>query len=228
MNTALKIIVPVVVLLLILAVYQQSLSQARIASLQSIVTEADLQRAEDGRQTLQLISELQNYMDSLESRISVIESGLVITENQDPGENSNEPVQGQSIASQSPDRNNLEDSITSTQIDSDTDMLNSIQIRANQLIERSRPESALQHLEGLTEANLNIYLDTVAMDIARQEDEGANPNRLQALTVARDQLSDQFSEGQVAIIDSYIEIFELQQNQAIELEQSLLQQLRAQ
>ena len=228
MNTAAKITISVVSLLLVMTIYQQFSSQAKIAELRSLLAGTALQRAEFESQTLQSINDVSEQLAGLETRIIALESASMNVVNQEAQDSFIEFEQDVLTTSTTLDSLSTENSRPSEPLESESDVLLSTEFRANQLIERSSPENALRHLAGLTEENLSNYMDTVATNIARQEDEGVVPSRLRALVDSRDQLSDEFGEGQIAIIDSYIEIYEFQQNQATQLEQELLRQLQDQ
>ncbi|MDG2141400.1 MAG: hypothetical protein P8K27_07875 [Gammaproteobacteria bacterium] len=59
--------------------------------------------------------------------------------------------------------------------------------RAQYLAGLADPVTQLQRLAGLSEGSLNQFVDTVANNIANQEDDGHEPNQLDAMLSARDQ-----------------------------------------
>lgn len=97
--------------------------------------------------------------------------------------------------------------------------------RAQYLADLASPETQLKRLSGLSEDNLNLFLDSVADSIAEQDFDADESNHFAALQSARDGLLAELDDTQIDIIDRYIDNFERQQDEILAFERSLIEQL---
>lgn len=228
MKTFQLLAIPPLILLFIVAIYQQYRLMIKISELESSDLAARNQLVIERQYNSQKIDELQNSIVKLNERISNI-SIADGNDNRLEAEQSkgNSAIAGQGGgntqqgSSQSPYAIGLPPEITEI----DAELLHSLELRGNQLVERVSPENALLHLAVLTEENLNKYMDAVAINMARQEDYGRVPSRLSALIESRDLLSEHMSESQLTVIDNYIDVYESEQDEINDLEQTLLRQV---
>ncbi len=96
-----------------------------------------------------------------------------------------------------------------------------IERRGNFLVEQMDPEAQLQKLAGLSEYNLELFLQTFTQNLIVQERAGLGINNLTALQASRDVLAAGMESNQLRIIDNYITSFEQQSNEIQEFEDSL-------